>query len=136
MKLRPEDILHLMVNRHRFATKASVIQFARFKNPWIEVSVETLSDSIQWALWERERQLVVEYGSRALDRRWYLPALDFFPRPWGGIVDYKRAESEQLRHVYSRDTGPGTSYWIDDHGGPRRYLTQVPMGRLVVSRSW
>ncbi|KAK4455559.1 hypothetical protein QBC34DRAFT_70101 [Podospora aff. communis PSN243] len=137
MKLRPEDILHLLVNRHRFATKASVIQFVRFRNPWIEDSVETFSDSIQWALWERERQLVAEYGPRALHRRWYFPPLGFYPRPWGGIVDYKKAETEQLRNVYSRDTGAGTHYWIDDHGGPRRYLArQVPTGRLVVSRGW
>ncbi|KAK0626110.1 hypothetical protein B0T14DRAFT_93879 [Immersiella caudata] len=136
MKLRPEDILYLLVNRHRFATKASIIQFARFKNPWIEDSVETFSDSIQWALWERERQLVAEYGPRALHRRWYFPPLGFYPRPWGGIVDYKKVETEQLRDVYSRDTGAGT-HWIDDHGGPRRYLArQVPSGRLVVSRGW
>ncbi|KAK0651318.1 hypothetical protein B0T16DRAFT_76942 [Cercophora newfieldiana] len=137
MKLRPEDILYLLVNRHRFATKASIIQFARFKNPWIEDSVETFSDSIQWAVWERERQLVAEYGPRALHRRWYFPPLGFYPRPWGGIVDYKKAETEQLRDVYSRDTGAGTHYWIDDHGGPRRYLArQAPTGRLVVSRGW
>ncbi|KAK5660807.1 hypothetical protein OQA88_12175 [Cercophora sp. LCS_1] len=137
MKLRPEDILHLLVNRHRFATKASIIQFARFKNPWIEDSIETFSDSIQWALWERERQLVAEFGARALHKRWYFPQFDYFPRPWGGIVDYKRAETEHLRDVYSRDNGVGATFWIDDHGGPRRYLArQVSPGRLVVSRSW
>lgn len=137
VKLRPEDMLHLLVNRHQFATKASIIQFARLKNPWIENSVETFSDSIQWALWERERQLVAEYGARALHRRWYFPPLGFYPRPWGGIVDYKKPETEQLRNVYSRDVGVGTQYWIDDHGGPRRYLArQAPTGRLVVGRGW
>ncbi|KAK1761135.1 hypothetical protein QBC47DRAFT_22220 [Echria macrotheca] len=136
MKLRPEDILYLLVHRHRFATKASIIQFARFKNPWIEDSVETLTDSVQWALWERERQLVVEYGPRALDRRWYFPPRGYFPRPWGGIVDYKRAESEQLRDVYNRDTGAGVTYWIDEHGGLRRYVGLVPTGRLVVGQGW
>lgn len=136
MKLRPEDILFLLVNRHRFATKASIIQFARLKNPWIEDSVETFSDAIQWALWERERQLVAEYGQRALHRRWYFPRMGFFPRPWGGIADYKRPETEQLRGIYSRDTGAGTRYWIDDHGGPWRYMSRlVPRGRLVVGGS-
>ncbi|KAK0740832.1 hypothetical protein B0T18DRAFT_217662 [Schizothecium vesticola] len=134
MKLQPEEILFLLVNRHRFATKASIIQFARLKNPWIEDSVETFSDAIQWALWERERQLVAEYGQRALHRRWYFPRMGFFPRPWGGIADYKRPETEQLRGVYSRDTGAGTRYWIDDHGGPWRYMSMlVPRGRLIVS---
>jgi hypothetical protein len=33
MKLRPEDVLHLLVYRHRYATKASVVQFVRLKHP-------------------------------------------------------------------------------------------------------
>ncbi|KAK4228386.1 hypothetical protein QBC38DRAFT_156092 [Podospora fimiseda] len=43
MRLMPEDILHLLIYRHRYASKTSVIQFARLRNPWIENSMETLS---------------------------------------------------------------------------------------------
>lgn len=33
MKLPPEDLLHLLVYRHRYATKASVIRFVRLRHP-------------------------------------------------------------------------------------------------------
>ena len=33
MKLLPDDILHLLVYRHRYATKSSVIDFVRFRHP-------------------------------------------------------------------------------------------------------
>ncbi len=33
LKLAPEDILHLLAYRHRYATKASVVQFIRLRHP-------------------------------------------------------------------------------------------------------
>lgn len=33
MKLLPDDVLHLLVYRHRYATKSSVIDFVRFRHP-------------------------------------------------------------------------------------------------------
>lgn len=33
MKLSPEDLLHLLVYRHRYATKGSVVQFVRLQHP-------------------------------------------------------------------------------------------------------
>jgi hypothetical protein len=33
MKLQPDDLLHLLVYRHRYATKASVIRFVRLRYP-------------------------------------------------------------------------------------------------------
>ncbi len=33
MKLGPEALLHLLVYRHRYATKGSVVQFVRLQHP-------------------------------------------------------------------------------------------------------
>ena len=133
MKLRPEDILNLLVNRHRFASQGSIIQFARLRNPWIEDSVETLTDTIQWALWERENIMVAEHGHRARYRRRYFPALGYFPRPWGGIVDYKTADTEQLRAIYSQDAGL-TAQRTAQHGVETgRRISLVERGRLVAT---
>lgn len=139
MKLRPEDLLRLLVNRHRFATKASVIQFARLKNPVIEDSVETLSDAVQITILEREWMLVCKYGGRALNRRWYFPPKGYFPRPWGGIVDYKRPETEELRGRYAQDHGEGmgVAFPINANLAERRFVVrQGGPGRLGVSRTW
>ncbi|KAK3997160.1 hypothetical protein QBC44DRAFT_230201 [Cladorrhinum sp. PSN332] len=46
LRLLPEDILHLLLYRHRYASKTSVIQFARMRNPWIEDGTETLSSAL------------------------------------------------------------------------------------------
>ena len=34
MRLRPEEVLHLLVFRHRYATKSSVMQFIELHRQW------------------------------------------------------------------------------------------------------
>ncbi|KAK0634706.1 hypothetical protein B0T17DRAFT_502329 [Bombardia bombarda] len=132
LKLRPEDILHLLTFRHRYATKASLVEFIRLKNPWIENSVETFSRSLMTVICERERILERERGSNALARGLYFPPS--FPARYGGIVNYEEPEVEQLRDKFSQDAGKGTHYYIDDEFAPTRYIKwTVPPGLLVAS---
>ncbi|KAK0705203.1 hypothetical protein B0H67DRAFT_649558 [Lasiosphaeris hirsuta] len=133
MKLPPDELLYLLVNRHRFTTKRSIIGFIHQKNPWIEDSVETLTDAIQRALWERERMLVAENGPRALNRRRYFPEYNFFKfRPWGGILDYKKSRWEHIRDEHSRDAHMGMYDWAEDNRGPRRFFREeVEAGQLL-----
>ncbi|KAK3343976.1 hypothetical protein B0T25DRAFT_313497 [Lasiosphaeria hispida] len=133
MKLPPDELLYLLVNRHRFATKRSIIEFIRGKNPCIEDSVETLTDTIQRALWERERMLVSENGPRALNHRWYFPEYNFFKfHSWGGILDYRKPRWERVRDEHSRDAGMGMYDWVEDTRGPqRRFREEVEAGQLL-----
>lgn len=128
MRLSPEDILHLLVYRHRYATKASVVQLIRMRNPWIEESTETFSTAIMYATHERPKLT----GT---------PNLPFpvpgFPGRYGGIVDHERTETEEARVAHSVWNG-----WEDaNHRGPpgRREhalrasygLSSIRRGRLV-----
>lgn len=135
MKLAPEDILHLLVYRHRYATKGSIVQFVRLRHPTyvvsfsplrkslltklprIEDSIETFSVAILDMLHEREGEL----GSEDLHS-----CLSGFPWRCGGIIDHELAELEELRAVYNRDAGSGTSLLPD-------WFSRVPLGRLVAS---
>jgi hypothetical protein len=47
MKLLPDDILHLLVYRHRYATKSSVIDFVRLRHPrYVQILSSTSSSEI------------------------------------------------------------------------------------------
>ncbi|KAK3372788.1 hypothetical protein B0T24DRAFT_529768 [Lasiosphaeria ovina] len=131
MKLCPEDILHLLVHRHRYATKTSVIQFVRLRNPFIEDSIEMFTQAIEVVLWEREKMLVAENGDDALEPGMYFPSSSGFPRRYGGIIDHRKAATERLRATYSHDAGKGTHHFVF----PRAMyiLATVPVGRLVPS---
>ncbi|KAK4241070.1 hypothetical protein C8A03DRAFT_12642 [Achaetomium macrosporum] len=95
MKLRPEAILHLLVYRHRYATKASVVQFVKQRHPWIEESMETLSGTLS----------AVMVGRHGSCPRWWW--CDSFPDAYGGILDFKDAEEEAWRARNNKDTGSG-----------------------------
>ncbi|KAK0708989.1 hypothetical protein B0T26DRAFT_654380 [Lasiosphaeria miniovina] len=129
MKLCPEDILHLLVHRHRYATKTSVIQFVRLSNPFIEDSIEMFTQAIEVVLWEREKMLVAENGDDALEPDMYFPSSSGFPRRYGGIIDHRKAATERLRATYSHDAGKGTHHFVF----PRAMyiLATIPVGRLV-----
>ncbi|KAL2017286.1 hypothetical protein VTK56DRAFT_2355 [Thermocarpiscus australiensis] len=102
MKLNPEDILHLLVYRHRYATKRSVIQFVKLRHPRIEESVESFGR----ALWDVQ---VEREHIHQRDRRWPKVAVfwgvTWVPCAYGGILDHIDAEAEGLRAVYDTDAG-------------------------------
>ncbi|KAK3387242.1 hypothetical protein B0H63DRAFT_154092 [Podospora didyma] len=131
MKLCPEDILHILVYRHQYATKASLVQFVRLRNPFIEDSIEMFSESIQIVLRERERMLLDELGTDALAPGSYFPSSSGFPKRYGGIIDHRKAATERLRDTYSKDAGKGFHLFHL----PRQYYicVAVPAGRLVAS---
>ncbi|KAK4149382.1 hypothetical protein C8A00DRAFT_38024 [Chaetomidium leptoderma] len=93
MRLRPEDILHLLVYRHRYATKASVIRFVRLRHPRIEDSVETFSGAILDVMRQRGVSLFWPFTCPG------------FPNPRGGILDHREPDIERLRADYSTDVG-------------------------------
>ncbi|KAK3314929.1 hypothetical protein B0H66DRAFT_605850 [Apodospora peruviana] len=134
MKLRPEDILHLLVFRHRYTTKQSLIQFIRLKNPWIEQSIETFTEATETVLRERERMLIDEKGSDALDPGLYFPQSGF-PFRHGGVVDHGDRNIERLRAKYAHDAGKGTHYsTVNEEYADGLYLrAAVPMGQLVAT---
>ncbi|GAB1313348.1 F-box domain-containing protein [Madurella fahalii] len=125
MKLRPDDILHLLVYRHRYATKGSIIQFVRLRHPRIEESIETFSEAIIDVIREREGML----GPDDL----YFP-LSGFPRRYGGIIDHETPETEELRVVYNTDAGSERYHYSSSRHDRDRYMVNtVPLGRLVAS---
>ncbi|KXX80673.1 hypothetical protein MMYC01_202113 [Madurella mycetomatis] len=125
MKLRPDDILHLLVYRHRYATKGSIVQFVRLRHPRIEDSIETFSEAAIDVIRERENML----GPDDM----YFP-LSGFPRPYGGIVDHETPETEELRVVYNTDAGSERYHYPPSRHDIDRYMAStVPLGRLVAS---
>ncbi|KAK4216192.1 hypothetical protein QBC37DRAFT_280095 [Rhypophila decipiens] len=114
MKLSPEDVLHLLISRHQYATKASLVQFIRLKNPSIEQSIETFSEAIMLTINERELAIVSEGDPDALEPGVYFPQPSGFPCRWGGVVDYRDAVLEKLREVYDNDAGKGIHYCIGE----------------------
>ncbi|SPQ27688.1 4d30a0e5-42d4-4a09-afc6-e2612d422c12 [Thermothielavioides terrestris] len=106
VKLRPEDILHLLVYRHRYATKASVIQFVRLRHPRIEEGPQTLTAAILDVVEERQSSPFPPF-----------PFKLSFPLNHGGILDHKTPELEALRDVYNTDAGSGIHdypQWLQD----------------------
>lgn len=114
MKLAPEDVLHLLMFRHRYTTKASLVRFIRLKNPSIEQSIETFSEAIMLTIHEREMMIANEGGPDALEPGVYFPHPSGFPCRWGGVIDYRSRELERLREVYDKDAGKGIHYCIED----------------------
>ncbi len=55
MKLGPDALLHLLVYRHRYATKGSVVQFVRLQHPRY-----VLSDGEALSLWSGPRRLLTQ----------------------------------------------------------------------------
>ena len=131
LKLAPEDILHLLVYRHRYATKASVVQFIRLRHPRyasspclppltprletnhtpsIEDSVETFSNAILDVM-----------EMRGVGPNWPFPC-GGYPSHVGGILDHKEPEKELLRATYAADGGTGTpqegALWWGTTGPP------------------
>ncbi|KAK3901954.1 hypothetical protein C8A05DRAFT_15925 [Staphylotrichum tortipilum] len=96
LKLSPENILHLLVYRHRYATKASVVQFIRLRHPRIEDSVETFSHAMLDLM-----------ELRSAGPNWPFPCTGY-PGDTGGILDHKQPDQEQLRAVHASDGGTGT----------------------------
>lgn len=117
MKLSPEDVLHLLLFRHRYATKASLVQFIRLKNPSIEQSIETFSEAIMRTIHEREMMIASEGGQDALEPGVYFPQPSGFPCRWGGVIDYRNRQLEKLREVYDKDAGKGIHYCIEEELG-------------------
>ncbi|KAL2135856.1 hypothetical protein VTI74DRAFT_6619 [Chaetomium olivicolor] len=115
MKLGPEDILHLVLYRHRYATKTSVIQVIRMRHPRIEENLYTFHGPI------------VDVGE---ERR-----VTFFPSPGfpdahGGILDHEDHDNgERLRAFYSGDAGRGWNVYPSARRDMDR-LTAVRVGRL------
>ncbi|KAK4101400.1 hypothetical protein N658DRAFT_486085 [Parathielavia hyrcaniae] len=96
MKLHPDVLLHLLVYRHRYATRASVIRFIRLRHPRIEDGgVESFREAIADVLYERRHSLF-----------WPFPRPGF-PDIHGGILDHENAEFEGLRAAYGTDVGTG-----------------------------
>ncbi|KAK4122592.1 hypothetical protein N657DRAFT_469003 [Parathielavia appendiculata] len=96
MKLHPAILLHLLVYRHRYATRASMIRFIRLRHPGIEDGdVESFRETISDVLFERGLSLF-----------WPFPRPGF-PDTYGGVLDHADAESEELRAAYSTDGGTG-----------------------------
>jgi hypothetical protein len=126
MKLQPDDLLHLLVYRHRYATKASVIRFVRLRYPgyvlwppwrclgqsWLTESLRRIEDSV-----ESFREAIIDV---MIERR-VTPFRPFpqpgFPEACGGILDHGDAEGEALRAVHSADGGSGIQdypqWWRD-----------------------
>ncbi|KAK4164999.1 hypothetical protein QBC43DRAFT_288211 [Cladorrhinum sp. PSN259] len=116
MRLLPEDILHLLLYRHRYATKTSVIQFARMRNPWIEESTETLSFALRGVEDEPEETLGFDLIDELLDHGGDLVALDERVMELGLVCDWDDDEIEG-------DIVPTESYVIGE----------LRKGRLVPS---
>ncbi|KAK4184868.1 hypothetical protein QBC35DRAFT_38526 [Podospora australis] len=112
MRLSPEDILHLLVYRHRYATKASVIQFIRLRNPRIEEGIEAFSRGISYA------QCVTKMGGNGY------PFTLQFPFGYGGILDDTHPEEEK-RITHSADG------WKGDGDLPLYPIPLSVRGRLV-----
>lgn len=117
MKLPPEDILHLLMFRHRY-TKASLIQFVRLKNPSIEQSIETFSEAILLTIAERELSIFSQLALNGApdESSVYFPPSGF-PYRHGGVIDYRKRELEALRERYNGDAGKGVCvYPVEELG--------------------
>ncbi|KAK3684283.1 hypothetical protein B0T22DRAFT_273295 [Podospora appendiculata] len=132
MKLTPDEILHLLVSRHRYTTKRSLVQFILLKNPGIERSVETFSSAWDMVMDDREGLLFEEKGDTALDPGNYFPASRVYPMAYGGVLDYATPEAEGVRAEFSQDGGRGLPYCVDDERFRYRNVTwRLPRGRLM-----
>ncbi|KAL2260971.1 hypothetical protein VTK26DRAFT_4893 [Humicola hyalothermophila] len=98
MKLRPEDLLHLLVYRHRYTTRRSVVDFVKLRNPRIDESMETFRDAILEVLIERDSEHIP--GGNFL-------LLSGFPDRDGGVLDHDEAGREELRDMLSHDAAVG-----------------------------
>ncbi|KAM7208588.1 hypothetical protein V8F20_001011 [Naviculisporaceae sp. PSN 640] len=137
MKLSPEDVLHLLMFRHRYASKASLIRFIRLKSPDIEQSIETFSEAIMRTICERQGMIADEEGPNALEPGSYFPWPCGFPSRWGGVIDYPNRRLEKLREVYDKDAGKGIHYCIEEELSDLPHVVYVKAavrpGRLVAS---
>ncbi|KAH6851009.1 hypothetical protein B0I37DRAFT_126388 [Chaetomium sp. MPI-CAGE-AT-0009] len=95
MKLLPDDILHLLVYRHRYATKSSVIDFVRFRHPRIEENVATFGEATVNVFRERDLSFLGPFSQAG------------FPEPYGGILDHEHLRVEARRTVHDGDAGVG-----------------------------
>ncbi|KAK3943545.1 hypothetical protein QBC46DRAFT_34873 [Diplogelasinospora grovesii] len=106
MRLPPDDLLHILVYRHRYATKASMAQAIRLRNPWIEEGLESFTDALISNMWPRTPEHTdFSLLPGPLNHRGTVTRM--FPNYFGGIIDHDTPEHEGFRVRYSDDGGIG-----------------------------
>lgn len=144
VKLRPDEILHLLVYRHRYATKQSVVEFVRLRHPRyvsLLLCLATLSEHnshltpllrIEDSTESFTRAILDVVNERNMHIFWPFPCVGF-PSLDGGILDYKDPKTEGRRAAHRADYG----LWAIN-AMPGRRLNTLPIaapkaGRLEAS---
>jgi hypothetical protein len=144
MKLRLDEILHLLVYRHRYATKQSVIQFIRSRHPrYVSLPLclttpldhnnhLTLLLRIEDSIEGFTRAFLDVLLERNLSIFWPFPCVGF-PSLDGGILDYEEPKTERLRATHSADYGSWAINAIPGWRPPQPSSAASKAGRLEAS---
>ncbi|KAK4040453.1 hypothetical protein C8A01DRAFT_35494 [Parachaetomium inaequale] len=119
MKLPPDDMLHLLVHRHRYATKSSVVDFVRFRHPRCVYLASSSSGIRTNGLIDVTRRSRIEESAETFSRAVFCvlrernlgPTGPFlcagFPEVHGGVLDHERFTGEKTRGLFDGDAGVG-----------------------------